>query len=121
VLQLAPEAKFQTNKITFPSDGSIIFVGETVDPVSPQTKKEEDHELLYYPGGGTWIRKAVIAPNAKAGAETTKVKFKLLVCDKDNCFPPKSIDLEATIKVQEGKAVEVEKKYKEEVEKALKK
>lgn len=121
VMQFAPEAKFQTNKITFPTDASIIFVGDTVDPVSPATKKEEDYEMLYYPGGGTWSRKAVIAPNAKAGETTTKVKLKLLVCDKDNCFPPKTIDVEASVKVLDTPAVEVEKAYKADVEKALKK
>lgn len=121
VMQLAPEAKFSTNKITYPAEGPVIFVGDTLDPVDPKMKKEEDYELLYYPGGGTWIRKAVIAPNAKAGATTTNLKFRVLICDKDNCFPPKTIDLQATVKVANGPAVEIEKAYRADVEKALRK
>jgi hypothetical protein len=121
VTQPAPEAKFSANSITFPKDAPVVFVGETVDPVDPKTKKIEDYDLLVYPGGGTWIRKAVVPPTAKAGATTAKVKFKLLVCDENNCFPPKTLELEANLKVLEGPAVEVESKYKEEVEKAGKK
>ena len=125
VYQLADEAKLSANKITFPTDGTILFVGETVDPVSPRTKKikegTETYDLQYYPGGGTWIRKAVVLPSAKAGAATSKIKVRLLVCDADNCFPPKTIDIEAALKVLEGPAVEVEKKYKDAVEKAGKK
>jgi hypothetical protein len=118
VTQLAPEAKFSANTISFPKDGPIIFVGEVVDPVEPKVKKVEDYDLLYYPGGGTWTRKAVVAPTAKAGATTTKVKLKLLICDENACFPPKTMDLEATLKVQDGPAVPVDPKYKGDVEKA---
>lgn len=121
VSQPSPEAKFSANKITFPISGTVVFVGDIVDPVQPKVKKLEDFELYVYPGGGTWIRKAVVLPNAKAGAGTAKVQFKLLVCDDDNCFPPKTIDLEATLKVLDGPGVVIESRYKDEVEKAGKK
>lgn len=121
VTQPAPEAKFSANGLTFPKDGPVVFVGETVDPVGGKTKKVEDYDLLTYPGGGVWAKKAVVNPAAKPGAASSKVKFKLLVCDEDNCFPPKTIELEAAITVSEGAAVEVDAKYKAEVEKALKK
>jgi hypothetical protein len=121
VVQPAPEAKYSVNAITFPKDGPLIFVGQTVDPVEPKEKKVDDYELLVYPGGGTWIRRAVVPPTAKAGAVTAKVKFKLLVCDENTCFPPKTHDLEATLKILEGPAVPVDAKYKDEVEKAGKK
>jgi hypothetical protein len=119
--QPAPEAKYSTNAIVFPAGGPVVFVDQTVNPASPKTKKVEDYELLTYPGGGTWTRKAVVSPSAKAGATTAKVKFKLLVCEEDRCFPPKTHELEATLKVLEGPAVDVEPKYKAEVEKAEKK
>jgi DsbC/DsbD-like thiol-disulfide interchange protein len=121
VVQPASEAKYSVNAITFPKDGPVIFVGETVDPVEPKAKKVDDYELLTYPGGGTWIRRAVVLPSAKAGPTTAKVKFKLLVCDENNCFPPKTHDLEATIKVLDGPPVPVDSKYKDEIEKAAKK
>ena len=55
VVQPAPEAKFSANKITFPSSGPVVLVGDVVDPVQPKTKKIEDYEIYVYPGGGTWI------------------------------------------------------------------
>ena len=121
VTQPAEEARFSANKITFPTTGSILYVGETVDPVLPKTKKEQDYELLYYPGGGTWLRKAVVLPNAKPGTSVSKVSIKLLICDKDNCFPPKTFDTEATLKILDAPAVTVEPRYAAAVEKALKK
>jgi hypothetical protein len=121
VLQPAPEARYSVNALTFPAGGPVVFVGETVDPVGPKTKKAEDHEYLIYPGGGTWIRRAVVLPAAKPGDEKVKVRFRIMVCDDDRCFPPKSFDLEATLQVQDGPPVPVEARYKDEVEKAGKK
>lgn len=121
VVQPSPEAKYSVNTIALPKDGPVIFVGDTVDPVSPKSKKVDDYELLEYPGGGTWIRKAVVAPSAKAGAIKTKIKLKLLVCDENNCFPPKTYDLEASLKVLDGPPVAIDPKYKNEVEKSARK
>jgi DsbC/DsbD-like thiol-disulfide interchange protein len=120
-VQPAPEAKYSTNAIVVPAGGPIVFVDKTVDPAGPKTKKIEDYDLFTYPGGGTWTRKAVVSPTAKAGATTAKVKIKLLVCEEDRCFPPKTHELEATLKVLDGPAVDVDPKYKAEVEKAEKK
>jgi len=120
-VQPAPEGKYSTNAVVFPAGGPIVFVDKTVDPAGPKTKKVEDYDLFTYPGGGMWTRKAVVAPSAKAGATSAKVKFKLLVCEEDRCFPPKTHELEATLKVLDGPAVEVEPKYRDEVEKAEKK
>jgi hypothetical protein len=120
-VQPAPEGKYSTNSVVFPTGGPIVFVGQTADPAGPKTKRIEDYDLLTYPGGGTWTRKAVVAPSAKPGAATTKVKFKLLVCEEDRCFPPKTHELEATLKVLDGPPVDVDPKYKAEVEKAEKK
>jgi DsbC/DsbD-like thiol-disulfide interchange protein len=118
LIQSSPEARYSVNAMKFPDGGPIVFVDKTVDPPSPKTKKGEDHEYLIYPGGGTWTRKAVVLPSIKAGPATVKVKAKLLVCDEDRCLPPKTYDLEATLKVLDGPAVAVEAKYKAEVEKA---
>ena len=120
-VQPAPEAKYSVNSIVFPKDGPVVFVGETIDPVEPKSKKIEDYEILTYPGGGTFARKAVVPPSAKAGAAAAKVKLKLLVCDENVCFPPKTHDLEVSLKILDGPAVPVEAKYKDEVEKAGKK
>ena len=70
----------------------------------------------------TYTRKAVVSPKAAAGPTAVKLSsFKVSVCDKDNCFPPKAVPVEATLKVLDGPAVEVEKAYADEVKKALEK
>ena len=45
--------------------------------------------------------------------------FSLSVCDKNNCFPPKNVAVEASFKVLDGPAVAVDKAYADEVAKAL--
>src|SRR5262249_35265882 len=83
-----------------------------------KSKKEDMYELLTYPGGGTWKRKAVVPPTAKMGPVTVKVKFTMQVCDENSCFPPKKYDLEVPLKVLDGPAVAVDPKYKDEVDNA---
>lgn len=119
-IQPSPAHRFNVNKFTFPSDAGVIPVGEIIDPIDPKSKKDDDGELLYYPGGGTWLKKFVVSPEAKPGMATEKIKVRLLICDENNCFPPKMLDLEATLKITEG-SVTVDKAYAKEVEKALKK
>jgi hypothetical protein len=112
-------AKSYVNRLTFPTGGSIIFVGTVADPPDVKSKSEADiEELLYYPGGGTWERKAVVSPKASAGDAVAKVKFRISMCDKDVCLPPETIELEPKLKIA-GAPVTVDAKFKEEVEKAL--
>lgn len=116
-------AKSQTNRVVFPAEGPIVFVDKALDPPNAKEKSEPllgIEQLLYYPGGGVWERTAVVVPNAQAGKLSSKVKFTLLVCDKDNCLAPKVIELEAMLEVA-GNPVAVDPKYKGEVEKAQKK
>lgn len=112
-------AKAQTNKVTFPEKGPIVFVDLLKEPANAKTKSEEVlgiESLSYYPGGGVWERKAVVAPKTPAGKQDVKVVYRIMVCNKDNCLPPKAIDLSATLNVA-GDAVSVDPKYKEIVEK----
>ena len=77
-------------------------------------------ELRYCTGTVTYTRKAVVSPKAAAGrGDGEAADVQLSVCDKDNCFPPKTVPVEATLKVLDGPAVEVEKAYADEVKKAL--
>ena len=119
--QPSPAHRFNVNKFTFANEGGLIGVGEMIDPVGAKSKKDDDGELFFYPGGGAWLKKVVVAPNATTGATSGKIKVKLLICDKDVCFPPKTVEVEAAFKVLDGPAVPVEKAYAKEVEKALKK
>src|ERR1700722_8092243 len=89
VVQPDKAAKAQSNKLTFPEGGAIVFVGELDEPLDPKEKAEplaNIEKLLYYPGGGTWERRAVVLPATAAGKASSKIKFRVLVCNKDNCL-----------------------------------
>ncbi len=115
-------AQAQVNRIIFPEVGSMIFVGKVIDPANPKSKREPDafiEKLLYYPENAVYTQKAVISPLAKAGESVVPVQLRIVVCDKDNCIP-KTVNLQATVRIA-GVPVPVEAKYKEQVEKAIKK
>lgn len=124
VTQPDPAASTMTNTLKFPDPGTLIFVGNTIDPKDYETKAEPDlgiKELRTMSGTVTFTRKVVVSPKAAAGETTAKIdSFKLLVCDKNNCFPPKAVPVEAKLKVA-GAAVQVEKEFADEVKKALEK
>ncbi|MBN9118624.1 MAG: hypothetical protein J0I06_05630 [Planctomycetes bacterium] len=117
------QAAGMVNVIKFPHPGTVIFVGATEDPKDFVTKEEPDigiKELRVNVGKAVYTHKAVVSPKATAGE--TKVKlaaFELSVCDKMNCFPAKTVPVEAALKVLDGPAVPVEKAYADEVTKAL--
>jgi hypothetical protein len=118
------QAATMVNLIKFPEPGAVIFVGETQDPKDYAAKEEPDigiKELRYNTGTVVYTHKAVVSPKASAGATTVKLdNFSLSVCDKNNCFPPKKVPVEVSLKVLDGPPVPVEKAYAEEVMKALK-
>lgn len=125
VVQPDMAAASMTNTLKFPAPATLIFVGNTTDPKDYETKSEPElgiRELRTMSGTVTFTRKAVVTPKATAGETTVKLaSFKLLVCDKTNCFPPKEVPVEASFKVLAGPAVEVEKAFADEVKKALEK
>lgn len=124
LVQKDKAAAGMVNKLEFPKGGAVVFVGESLDPPDPKTKAELTsgiEEMYYYTGTVVYERKAVVPPAAKAGEVTVQLpKFALSVCDKNACFPPKTLKPEAKLKVLDGPAVAVEKQYAEEVEKASK-
>ncbi|VTS02388.1 Protein-disulfide reductase OS=Isosphaera pallida (strain ATCC 43644 / DSM 9630 / IS1B) GN=Isop_0047 PE=4 SV=1 [Gemmata massiliana] len=123
LFQSDKKAEGMVNVIKFPAPDKLIFVGKPEDSKDVVTKEEPDleiRELRYCPGTAVYTRKVVVSPKAAAGATTVKLaSFSLNVCDKNNCFPPKTVPVEAAFKVLEGPAVPVEKAFAEEVEKAL--
>jgi len=124
-IQHDKQAAGMVNEIRFPTDGPLIFVGKLEDPKDAKTKSEPELgilEMSYCTGTVVYTRKVVVSPKASAGPATVKLaKFSLSVCDKDNCFPPKNVPVEATLKVLDGAPAEVEKAYADEVKKALEK
>jgi hypothetical protein len=111
------------NVLKFPDPGAVIFVGQTLDPKDFLTKEEPDigiKELRYNAGTVVYTRKGVVSPKAAAGEAKVKLAtFSLSVCDKTNCFPAKTVPVEAVLKVLDGPPVAVEKAYADEVAKAL--
>jgi hypothetical protein len=123
VAQPDPKAESMVNILKFPAPAAVIFVGDAHDPKGFATKEEPDlgiKELRYYTGTVAYTRKAVVSPKAKPGTAAVKLpEFNLSICDKTNCFPPKKVPVEATLKVLDAPPVPVEKAYAEEVAKAL--
>lgn len=123
LVQPDPGAASMTNILKFPDPGALIFVGTAADPKDYESKEEPllgIKELRSMSGTVTWTRKAVVSPKAAAGETAVKLaSFKLMVCDKNNCFPPKAVPVEAKFKVLDGPAAEVEKAFADEVKKAL--
>jgi hypothetical protein len=116
-------AASMTNQLKFPDPGTVVFVGAVSDPPIYDVKSEPDLNIKEYrvnPGTAVYSRKAVVSPKAAAGPTTVKMAaFRLQVCDKNNCFPPKAVPAEATLKVLPGPAVPVEAAYAAEVAKAV--
>lgn len=109
------------NKLDFPADAGLVFVGETLDPADFKTKAEPDlgiNELVYIPGTAIYQRKAVVSPKASAGKLAIKPTLRLNVCDKNNCYPAKTVAPTASLTVLEG-SVPVDPKYADEVKKSL--
>lgn len=124
LVQMDKAAASMVNKLEFPKAGAVVFVGEALDPAGAKSKAEPIlgiEQMMYYTGTVVYERTAVVSPTAKAGEVSVELpKFSLSVCDKDNCFPPKKLNPTAKLKVLDGPAVAVDKKYAEEVEKAQK-
>jgi hypothetical protein len=96
-------AKGFVNKITFPDSGPITFIGEA-EALDVKFKADKDlglNEFGYLPGQAVYERKAVVSATAAPGPITVKLPaFRLNVCDKDNCFPPRTLTPEATLTVK---------------------
>ena len=122
-VQPEKNAEGMVNRVTYPEPGSVIFVGDTIDPPKFSKKSELEvgiKELRYYTGKVVFERKFVVNPTQELGEITvTAPSFKLMVCDASNCFPAKSLTPAAKLKVLDGPAVAVEKGFADEVAKAL--
>ena len=116
-------AKSQVTQFVPPKEGVAIFVGKPINPPNAKSKSEPTlgiEKMLYYPLGGNFEHKIVISPKATAGEKEIKFSLRMSICDKDRCFYEK-FDLSAKIKLLDGPAVEIDPKYRAEVEKFLQK
>ncbi|MGL6074068.1 MAG: hypothetical protein ACRC8S_07900 [Fimbriiglobus sp.] len=122
-LQADKNAASMVNKFIFPDPGTVVFVGDTIDPPKFKKKAEPDAsilELRYYEGKVVYEQKLVVNPKATPGEVKIELPaFKLSVCDNNNCFPSRTLKPTTTLKVLAGPAVEVEAAFRAEVEKKL--
>jgi hypothetical protein len=120
--QVDKNAAGMVNYVKFPEPGAVVFVGDVTDPPNFKKKVELElgiAELRYYTGKVSYERKFVVNPTQKPGDIEVKLpSFKLTVCDANNCFPTKTLEPKATLKVLPGPAVPVEKQYADEVKAA---
>src|SRR5262245_19865670 len=108
-----------SNRIQLPDPGDLLFVEPVKDPEGLQTKPGAGGTLAYYPEGAVWEFKAVVSPKASAGERKVALKkVQVLICDKDNCLPPKTVKIEAGMRVV-GEPVEVEPQFRDKVEQLL--
>ena len=116
-------AASMTNQLKFPGPGAVVFVGGVTEPPIYDVKSEPDLGIKEYrvnPGTAVYSRKAVVSPKAAAGAAAVKIPtFRLQVCDKNVCYPPKAVPVEAALKVLDGPPVPVDPAYAAEVAKAV--
>jgi thiol:disulfide interchange protein DsbD len=125
---LQPDArvKSQANRILFPAAGPVIFVGPFEDPAGAKSKPDpaaNNAEKLYYPHEVTWIRTAVVAPNAKPGDFEIPIRGEKLntifrVCDDEGCFNSRA-SYNAKLTILNESAIPVEPRYREEVDSVL--
>src|SRR5262245_39952725 len=90
------------NEIELPPPGDLIFVEPVSDPPNAKTKMSSIGTLAYYPGGTTWEFKAVVSPKSTPGDKKIALqKFRALVCNGETefCFPPRTIPVDAKVKV----------------------
>jgi hypothetical protein len=116
-------AASMTNQLKFPEPGAVVFVGGVAEPPIYDVKSEPDlgiKEYRVHPGTAVYTRKAVVSPKAAAGPAAVKIPtFRLQVCDKNVCYPPRAVPVEAALKVLDGPPVPVDPAYAAEVTKAV--
>lgn len=121
--QIDKAATGYVNKIAFPDPAAVVFVGDPIDPLDFKTKAELEAgitEMRVQYGVVVYERRAIVSPKTSAGPVAVKLpSFKLSICNQDKCYPTKSLTPEASLKVLDGPAVEIEKTFAEEVKKAL--
>ena len=108
-----PKAESYTNRIKFPRENGLVFVGELTEPATLE-KAEEGFKVAMVEGTGVWKRTVVISPDAKPGQVTVKVPVTILAC-ADRCLPPKKIVVEAELTISDAAPVPVDPKYQKEL------
>lgn len=114
--QTDPNADAYQNKIKFPTDAGVVFVGKLEEPKSVE-KNEDGTKVAMIEKAGTWKRSFVVRPDAAPGKVKVPVKVTMLVC-ADRCLAPQTVSAEIEIEITDDPPVAVEAKYKAEVDAA---
>jgi DsbC/DsbD-like thiol-disulfide interchange protein len=111
--QADPQADSYTNRIKFPREDGVIFVGELTEPTTIE-KTEDGTKVAMIEGKATWKRTIVISPDAKPGKVKVKVPITILACS-DRCLPPQKVVAEVELTISDAPAVPVDPKYEKEL------
>ena len=113
--------KSSVNEIILPNPSVVVFVEPIENPLPHIKEVPELGEAQVYPGGATWQAHAIVMPDATPGSKDVTLKrARFLVCvsrkgadgkPEDKCLPPKTVPVSATLKVLDGPAVPIERKY----------
>jgi thiol:disulfide interchange protein DsbD len=116
VKQPNPKISSSKNDFEFPAPGDVIFVGQLQEPDVKEVPCElGGMQREIQAGEVVWKRPVVVSPEAKPGAKMIKVSLDFLICNKDNCLPPRTLVLEAPLTVTTDPPVDVDKAFRDEV------
>jgi thiol:disulfide interchange protein DsbD len=110
-------ANLSINVLKFPKPNDVMFVGDLVEPES-KTEIILGLPTLVIEGTGVWEHKLLVRPDAKPGKIRIKVRAVLTVCT-DTCVNDQP-ELTTELTILDGPPVEVDSKYKPELEKVTK-
>jgi thiol:disulfide interchange protein DsbD len=106
--QRTPEQlPLQQPQITFGGSPDLIPLWP-IKESKPEFKKQADGQIwLEHDKDFTWTQDLYVRPEATPGAKSLEIALRLMVCDANNCTPPRSKypPLQVTLNVLPGKAV----------------
>ncbi|MCZ2343677.1 MAG: hypothetical protein LC104_18065 [Bacteroidales bacterium] len=122
LLQNDKAAEEMVNKLTILGGNHLIPVSSPV-AASPVKSKPEPllgiRDMRYLTGVVVYEQKFVVSPKAAPGNQTFVPELRLSVCSDNNCYPPKTVKPEATLKILDGPAMAIEPAFRAIVEKSL--
>jgi thiol:disulfide interchange protein DsbD len=115
--QSADPDSSSVTEFTFPKPDQVVFVGNVAEP-PPEVKIRLGKPQDEYEGSPVFQRKLIVSPNAKSGKFPIQVEARIVVCNENNCLPPKTIVTKAEVMV-DGQPMELDAATKAELAAAM--
>ena len=117
--QADPRSESQIVKFEYPLDLDLIFLSDVRNVGESHIRETSDGKQVEYSGTVIWEQDVVINPKVTPGKLAVSLKIKMLVCDNDNCLPPKKVPLATELTISAAPAVPIDPKFKAAYERAL--